>query len=125
MSAQFLLGDQLTGCAQSPVVSPLTSGPFHLSPPREDRRLSEAETLALSRQRVENVVRERQRRGKWSWGRDGPHRSKALTVPWRGPWRRWQLGDHHRGACAGLVCGPEEKKEPPGDKSCRMGIIIP
>lgn len=28
-------------------------------------------------------------------------------------------------ACAGLVCGPEEKKEPPGDKSCRMGIMIP
>lgn len=45
---------------------------------------------------------------------------------WRGPGRRWQVRETITEAlCAGLVCGPEEKKEPPGDKSCRMGIMIP
>ena len=50
---------------------------------------------------------------------------RPQDAQWRGPWTRWPLGGKPRDTCAGVVCEPEEKKEPPGDKSCRMGMMIP
>lgn len=91
--------------------------------------------MALSRPRMENPVggRQEERRNEPGAGL-ALRRTMAQTMwQWRGLLKKVAIKRNQkpgrrqaqRHLCAGLGCGPEEKKEPPGDESHRMGIMIP